>query len=462
VASTENRPCHHGQAPPEMCPGGAATPGEETHSSLEFAPPRSTNVGGFDRVVFVGGVIPDELRDEVARLTRHSLVASADILQRSMIKGFAALSQAPIIVINSMYVGTFPRSYRRVRIGSASLTIHDESDVRLENTGYINLPILNVFSRARGLSRAYGRTADDGHPQELLFVYSMLDFNLLFLSRLGNRRPGRTVCLMVTDLPENMVLYGRNSDRFRRVYHKLRRNMMRRLTARGLRRVDAFVMLTPQMRSRIPCEGKRVYEMEGMLDTQKYDRVRARHTPANDSLTRITYTGGLEVELGVLDLLEAFEQVGDSNARLIICGDGSLREVVTGHALADRRIVFEGVVTHERSIAVQLDADVLVCPTRVDGEISKLSFPAKLLEYVYSGNPVVCRRLEGIPREYDHYLFYCDDESCSALAMAIQDALGSRDSSGGLACSRQRDFVSNYKSVEARIQGLLHTLCEEE
>jgi len=233
--------------------------------------------------------------------------------------------------------------------------------------------------------------------------------------------------------------------------------------ARGLERVDAFILLSPQMRSRLPCEGRRVLELEGMVDTQLYDSQRNGFAAQDDSLNRIAYTGGLEVELGVQDLLEAFRSIPDPNVRLVICGDGQLRPMVEKEAAADQRIVYEGPVSFRRAIEIQLGASVLVCPTRLDGEISKYAFPAKVLEYLYSGNIVVSRRLEAIPSEYEPFLVYAENASILELRRALQRGLRDSRRVTEDARERQRAFVRNGKSLEARAQAILAVLsdCEE-
>ena len=42
------------------------------------------------------------------------------------------------------------------------------------------------------------------------------------------------------------------------------------------------------------------------------------------------------------------------------------------------------------------------------------------MEYLSSGTQVLCYRLDGIPKEYDAYFNYPDDNSTQALARAMQ------------------------------------------
>ena len=63
-----------------------------------------------------------------------------------------------------------------------------------------------------------------------------------------------------------------------------------------------------------------------------------------------------------------------------------------------------GQVSLNEARALQKTADVLVNPRLNEGEYTKYSFPSKTMEYLSTGRPVVCYKLDGIPDEYDKHL----------------------------------------------------------
>lgn len=427
------------------------------HRTKTKAAGTDTQAVVLDRILMVVGVVPDNVRERVLSRTKGSLVASADVLQRSLIKGFVAARVAPVSIINSMHVGTFPRSSKHIHFRSTPLEVAGVEGFEGRNVGFWNLPIVSSWSRARSIAAAY-RVSRVHQGRDLVFVYSLLDWNMAFLSGLARGAGSPVVCLVVTDLPENMVFPGGRLRPLMRAYHKVRLWMMRRVIARGLERVDVFVVLTRHMKARLPTAGRPVLVMEGMVDVDAYDFERNGFANPADGLKRITYTGGLEVELGVGDLLEAFAQISDSDARLVICGDGQLRPLVEQAMRQDPRIVFEGPVSFPQAVRAQLAASVLVCPTRIDGEVSRFAFPAKLLEYLYSGNIVVSRRLEAIPDEYDAHVVYTGDGSVPALAAAIRKGLIDAVRRDADVASRQRAFVREEKSIHAMVGSILDTV----
>ena len=415
----------------------------------------------FDRIVFVGGMIPDQLRDEVLPLVRNNLVASGEVLQRSLVKGLTQYG-APMAVLSSMHVGTYPRSYGRPHIRGGDYSL--DGGTKLVNTSFWNLPLVGIWSRARGLTRAFGANVQDDAQKTLVVVYSLTDFNSAFLTKLAKDevRERLLICLVVTDLPQNMVMYAPSGERLRRLYHAARRRLTARVLRNALAVSDCLVAMTPQIPFSLGMQGRPHYVMRGMVDTAKYDAVRVQHVPDHSGARRVTYTGGLEVELGVGDLLEAFDGIEDEGAVLVLCGDGSLRPLVEERARRNGRIRFLGRLTHDATLLEQLRADVLVSPSPSQGSISENSFPAKLLEYLYSGNPVVSRRLPGIPNEILPLLHLTEGDSVAALRQTIEQALREPEQQRRSRSDEALAYIRGSMSIESQVAGLIRMVTEVE
>ena len=61
----------------------------------------------------------------------------------------------------------------------------------------------------------------------------------------------------------------------------------------------------------------------------------------------------------------------------------------------------------------------MINPREDNQEYVKYSFPSKNLEYLSTGNKVLCYKLSGIPNDYDKYLYYIDDYCSLKNAMEI-------------------------------------------
>ncbi|MBE6584946.1 MAG: glycosyltransferase, partial [Ruminococcaceae bacterium] len=80
------------------------------------------------------------------------------------------------------------------------------------------------------------------------------------------------------------------------------------------------------------------------------------------------------------------------------------------------------------------------------------SFPSKTMEYMASGKPVVMYRLDGIPSEYDPYLFYADPEADPVDGMReILSWVLSHKEEASERAALARKFVTTQKN--AHIQG---------
>ena len=112
----------------------------------------------------------------------------------------------------------------------------------------------------------------------------------------------------------------------------------------------------------------------------------------------VLFTGALDRPhffKGVPVLLEAIARIGDPSVRLLVVGDGDLREKYWEDARAlglSGRVIFCGRVSDEALPAHYALADVQVLPSTTMGE----AFGVVLLEAMATGKPVIASRLPGV------------------------------------------------------------------
>ena len=97
-------------------------------------------------------------------------------------------------------------------------------------------------------------------------------------------------------------------------------------------------------------------------------RAKSTHDLSKKQFVVFLYVGRLELYKGIHDLLKAFVDLnrdGDS-ARLIIVGDGSLREFVQSSASTNSNITYLGRLSGEELFNVYSQANVFVLPSRVE------------------------------------------------------------------------------------------------
>jgi|GEM_PF-1440606 len=187
-------------------------------------------------------------------------------------------------------------------------------------------------------------------------------------------------------------------------------------------------------------------------------RATAEAAGGSDDTLVITYVGSIGPPRGLEHTLDALARTDDA-VELRVAGGGdddymaSLRDRAAELGVADR-VTWLGIVPHDEVPAVLASADVAVSPL-CDIESYRISFPAKLLEYMAAGTLVVATDIPAHRRLVDHGangLLY--DGTASGLADALTacresevdcDALGDAARStaesydwGAVACEHER------------------------
>lgn len=114
----------------------------------------------------------------------------------------------------------------------------------------------------------------------------------------------------------------------------------------------------------------------------------------NKKTKTIIFVGNLIKEKGILELLSAFDKLGDkyNKYQLRIVGQGPLHDLlVDKYAHSDERIKFLGSLPLDKVAHEIRSAELLVLPSYREG------VPNVLLEALSSGTPVVATNVGGIP-----------------------------------------------------------------
>jgi colanic acid biosynthesis glycosyl transferase WcaI len=103
------------------------------------------------------------------------------------------------------------------------------------------------------------------------------------------------------------------------------------------------------------------------------------------------YGGNIGPASGAEGMIEAFAQLKDNPAYLLIAGDGSRLEACRNraHHLASERVIFHSPWRREETATVLGAADVFLLPTV--GQQALVSMPSKLISYLLLGKPVIAQ-----------------------------------------------------------------------
>ena len=262
--------------------------------------------------------------------------------------------------------------------------------------------------------------------------------------------PDLKACVIVTDLPNELGLASGRKGLLKRIeYARGRRSMAL------CRSMDAFVLLTRPMADAMGVCDKPCLVIEGLIQRGGEPEI-PTGAAGTDGRLAVLYSGTLEPDLGVAELLEAFAAMPDYD--LWICGQGSMDAEVARTAESHANIHYFGFVSHDRALELQARAALLINPRSPKGVFTRYSFPSKTLEYMRSGKPVACYRLEGIPKEYDPYLRYIEGEGASAIMRAVRETLELPEEERLMLGRRSRAFVLANKTPQIQCRRLMDFL----
>ena len=179
-----------------------------------------------------------------------------------------------------------------------------------------------------------------------------------------------------------------------------------------------------------------------------------------ESVPTVLYTGTLNRELGIGELLTAFETI--KNCRLWLCGKGDMEQEAALAAEKHDNIHYFGFVSQQEALMLQKKADILINPRSGKGAFTRYSFPSKTLEYMRSGKPVVCYPLEGIPAEYADYLTYILREGADGIQQTIQSLLALTAEERHEIGMKAKEYALSEKNATVQCKRLMRFLRQNE
>lgn len=350
-------------------------------------------------MIFLGCLFDRRKEAEILKLSNNVLQNSSATFQWNIIDGLLENGQR-LSIINILPVGVFPKYFKKCFLKTKRWSY---GRVPCKEIGCINLPFIKQYQRYKKCRKELLRSKDN----EIL-IYSTYEPFLRAVSKLPKNYK---VSLIVPDLPE---FYDLSKVGFvRRIVRKINN----RRIYRYLGRIDRYILLTEHMKDKLPIGDKPYVVVEGVVNDmeKKEDR-----DAINDETKVILYVGSYRMSNGIKQLVEAFSGANERGWELWLCGKGEATQFIEKWSRKDSRIKDLGYKKHDEALELEKRADLLVNPRRNIGEYTKYSFPSKTMEYMASGTPVLMYKLDGIPKEYDNYIYYVDGDNVDDLKKMIE------------------------------------------
>lgn len=215
---------------------------------------------------------------------------------------------------------------------------------------------------------------------------------------------------------------------------------------------DGYVFFSAEMKNVVRYRDKRTMVLEGIAP-----EIRKKPAPGKKNI--IMYAGGLAADNKIPLLLECCKEIPELS-EVWICGVGPDEDKIKTIASKDSRIKYFGRMNNEKVLEMEEKAKILMNFRSPDEELTKYSFPSKILEYIASGSLVLSTRLLGIPEEYFDYIVPVDQTDKEKVKTVIRYSLQLEDEQYVAYCEAAQRFIKkkNYYFQSKKIVDFLDAL----
>lgn len=355
-----------------------------------------------ERILFISGMIPKDR--EIDYNSINFMNNAANAFQSQIIEGIKLNNYEPVVV-SAPFIGPYPKSYKKLFYKAK------EYDDGYKYVSFFNLWGVRNFFRVRSLKKELKKIEYSGIDK--IIVYSVHTPFAKLAKFLKRKNKNAQICLIVPDLPEYMNLRKKKS-----LLYRVAKVFDCKSFYKTVDCFDSFSLVSKHQSQKVNIYNKKQTVVEAICEN-----VVSNYSPIAEGPKKIVYTGALNKQFGVLDLAKAVCQM-DGNVELYICGNGDAVEELEAMSKTNARIKFFGQLSREKARELQTTASVLVNPRANEGDYTKYSFPSKTMEYLSTGRPVVCYKLDGIPEEYDSHLIYVEENTVECLKNTLERVLG--------------------------------------
>lgn len=310
----------------------------------------------------------------------------------------------------------------------------------------VNLPILKelwfVFSATKRLIRWCRE-----HKDNRVVLISGVFRCYILTAAIAQIFFGIKLYAIVPDVPEVMSTYRKDYSKLRQILNRFEIRFGKYFRSF----VDGFILLTPHMNSLINSKGVPWIVVDGMVKVPECF-ANTISKQGDDIKRTILYAGKLSSQFGIDKLIAAFLEAKTENCELLIYGDGDYVHEVEKISVANKNVIYGGVVPHEVILRKEQEADLLVDPRPSDSLVSKMAFPSKIIEYMASGTPVLTTALPCFDKVYEKYQYRFFSEDIPSMADKIREIMSLDKEELKRFGKQAREFILREKTIEKQCE----------
>lgn len=387
------------------------------------------------KILYVGLVYKDEEEGYLRKVCKNGISVAHHKYQKAFVEGLQECED--VVVAGAVPVGNFPQKCRKLFWKKQ----YDRAYIRI---GFINFPILKYIVQFFTIKKEIKKWIAINMAEDMvIIVYANYLPFISAVSEFTKKYSNLKTIAIIPDLPgEKSIMKKNYSDK---IYSKLQKKQDE-LFYKKIRYYDAYIPFSKYMMEAIQVEDKPSLVVEAITD---FDYLPIKKNDNGKYI--VMYTGELNKNVGIDLLIQAFEYLDCAYYELWICGSGEMQQEIENVAKKCCNIKYFGYVSKQKIDEMDESVDLYINPRQNMYEYTKYSFPSKNIEYLKTGKPVIAYKLDGIPDEYDNYLYYPQGNSVMELSNKIVEISKMSVSELNRCSSKQIEFV--LKNKGKKVQG---------
>lgn len=401
------------------------------------------------KVLLISSVIPDECKDIVMApcVGGNGLNVPTNVFQLSIIDGLWK-NNIDTEILSAPSLPAFPR-YKLLRIPYCNGKIN--KGVSYEVIPYNTFFLWKYASIEKILKKKIVQWIENNIEKEIaVLVYSENPAFVAAIRYVKQAYPKVKTSIIVTDMIEDADNFLANRKFLKRIQLAIHKKKIKN----GINSFDYYILLTELMKQRIS-NCKTYCIVEGLYK----ERDSCSDNYSGDKEKVIFYSGALDSYVNIQELIDAYILLDQNDYELVICGGGPLSNYVKDISLKHDKIRYLGVLPREEVLKWQKKSSFLINP-RQPSEITKFSFPSKIIEYFASGTPVIMYRLEGIPDEYYEYCYEIHGTTVNEIANSLQRIISIPEVQYNEIGIKAKNFIMKNKTSKKQVAKILDLIFE--
>ena len=189
-------------------------------------------------VIFLGGIFPKEKEEIFINNSKGSIQNAANNLQWEFIKGLDDNLIDSVKIINSPYVGSYPKRYKSPKIDTFKFS-HDNKSNDI-NVGFLNITGIKSISRYFSLKPYIKKwSLEKNMRKKVIIAYAMTSPFTHILRYAKKINSDILTCLIVPDLPRLM-----RTGRQKTMIYSIMKELDIKIISRDMKYIDSYVLLT--------------------------------------------------------------------------------------------------------------------------------------------------------------------------------------------------------------------------